>query len=218
MHTIEQGECLAEIALMYGFASGTQLYHHPDNEALRRKRPDPNLLLPGDRIAIPDPDQKTVPASTESLHRFKKVGLTKPLRVELRDPEENRFAQREYELRVPKSNGVKGDNLMIKGKLDAEGRLEERVPVDAKKAVLIVFLEDQDYELDLLIDHLDPVDEPTGIQGRLKNLGFDCGPVDGKVGPRTRDALRAYQAKKGLAVTGEANQETQDALQAEHKS
>ncbi len=39
-------------------------------------------------------------------------------------------------------------------------------------------------------------------QTLLAKLGYDIGPADGAVGPRTRDAVEAYQAAAGLAVTG----------------
>jgi hypothetical protein len=46
----------------------------------------------------------------------------------------------------------------------------------------------------------DPVRE---AQRRLNAAGFDAGPVDGIVGPRTKRALIKYQAANGLEVTGE---------------
>ena len=49
-------------------------------------------------------------------------------------------------------------------------------------------------------------------QARLKAAGFDPGPPDGTLGPKTRDALRRYQRTKGLQVTGELDEPTLDAL------
>jgi TonB family protein len=51
------------------------------------------------------------------------------------------------------------------------------------------------------------------IQDRLRAAGFDPGPPDGVVGPRTREALRKYQESRGLAVTGELDDATRQALQ-----
>jgi hypothetical protein len=51
----------------------------------------------------------------------------------------------------------------------------------------------------------DPVRE---AQRRLNAAGFDAGPVDGIVGPRTRRALIKYQAANGLEVTGELDAAT----------
>ena len=40
------------------------------------------------------------------------------------------------------------------------------------------------------------------IQQRLANEGFDPGTPDGQFGPRTRAAIRAWQAARGAAATG----------------
>ncbi len=44
-------------------------------------------------------------------------------------------------------------------------------------------------------------DQIKQAQEALKMEGFHPGPVDGVVGPRTRQALRAYQAREGLPQT-----------------
>jgi hydrogenase-4 component B len=40
------------------------------------------------------------------------------------------------------------------------------------------------------------------IQTRLDALGFEPGPADGLIGPRTRDAIRRFQTDRGIAPTG----------------
>lgn len=41
------------------------------------------------------------------------------------------------------------------------------------------------------------------LQRGLTARGFDTGGTDGVIGPKTREAISAYQASRGLAVTGE---------------
>ncbi len=41
-----------------------------------------------------------------------------------------------------------------------------------------------------------------GIQRRLTALGWDPGPLDGAMGPRTRKAIMAYQRRYGLTTSG----------------
>ena len=40
-------------------------------------------------------------------------------------------------------------------------------------------------------------------QKRLKEIGYDPGPVDGRVGPRTTTAIQDYQQRAGLSVDGQ---------------
>jgi hypothetical protein len=50
------------------------------------------------------------------------------------------------------------------------------------------------------------------VQGRLKELGHDPGPVDGRFGLQTRTALKSFQSDYGLAATGAIDAETRAAL------
>ena len=49
-------------------------------------------------------------------------------------------------------------------------------------------------------------------QERLRAAGFDPGPPDGTLGPKTRETLRRYQRTRGLPATGELDAPTLDAL------
>jgi hypothetical protein len=49
-------------------------------------------------------------------------------------------------------------------------------------------------------------------QETLTQKGFDVGPVDGVLGPRTRAALREFQQREGLARSGELDESTLRAL------
>ena len=40
------------------------------------------------------------------------------------------------------------------------------------------------------------------VQAALNRNGYDAGLVDGVMGPRTRNAIAAYQSDHGLSVTG----------------
>jgi peptidoglycan hydrolase-like protein with peptidoglycan-binding domain len=46
------------------------------------------------------------------------------------------------------------------------------------------------------------------MQKALKEQGHDPGPVDGVMGAQTSAALKAYQKKQGLRVTGQLDAET----------
>jgi hypothetical protein len=40
------------------------------------------------------------------------------------------------------------------------------------------------------------------VQSRLARAGYYAGPIDGVIGPRTRYAIRAYEARHGLPADG----------------
>lgn len=46
------------------------------------------------------------------------------------------------------------------------------------------------------------------IQTGLKNAGFDVGKIDGKIGPKTKEAIRLFQEGHGLPADGNLNAET----------
>ncbi len=50
------------------------------------------------------------------------------------------------------------------------------------------------------------------IQSRLSKLGYRPGPVDGKMGRRTRAAIKSYQRRHRLSVTGRPNRQLLAAL------
>jgi TPR repeat protein/S1-C subfamily serine protease len=60
-------------------------------------------------------------------------------------------------------------------------------------------------------------DRGRGLQQRLADLGYDPGPVDGAVGPRTRAAIRAFQADAGLPVDGRISEALFAALESAAK-
>lgn len=46
------------------------------------------------------------------------------------------------------------------------------------------------------------------VQRKLKTLGLYHGTVDGLLGSKTNAAIRRYQVKKHLTITGELNEQT----------
>jgi len=52
-----------------------------------------------------------------------------------------------------------------------------------------------------------------GVQQALLEAGYDPGPIDGIMGPKTTSALKDFQKKEGLQVTGRLNAETQARLE-----
>lgn len=56
------------------------------------------------------------------------------------------------------------------------------------------------------------LDSVKQLQESLSERGYDVGPVDGLVGPRTQAALRQFQQDEGLDASGEIDAQTLTAL------
>ncbi len=54
------------------------------------------------------------------------------------------------------------------------------------------------------------------VQVALKRRGYEAGPADAAMGPLTAEALRAFQRRQGLRVTGRPDPQTVMALGLEH--
>jgi hypothetical protein len=98
-HIVKQGECLSSIAHRHGFKSAHLLYEHPDNEAFRKKRPDPAVIFPGDEVKIPDRRPRTLALETGKTHRIVVSLPVVRLRVHLRDLDGAALANHDYVMR-----------------------------------------------------------------------------------------------------------------------
>lgn len=70
--------------------------------------------------------------------------------------------------------------------------------------------------VELLIGHLTPISEHSGIVGRLENLGIDCDGVRDVSSPVGRAAVRRFQFVEGLPATGEIDGATLECLFVRH--
>jgi peptidoglycan endopeptidase LytE len=59
------------------------------------------------------------------------------------------------------------------------------------------------------------LDEIKGVQSALSKLGFDPGKIDGKDGPHTQKAVRAFQAHASIGIDGKVGPVTRKALSEE---
>jgi hypothetical protein len=207
-HTVAQGDCISSIAEKNGLFWET-VWNHPENSELKEKRKDPNILLPGDVVFVPDKQMKEESGATEQCHKFRKKGVPAKIRLQILDDDDEPRADEPYILEI--------DGKAISGQTDSEGVIEQFIPPNARKGKLLVGEEQEEYLLDL--GHIDPIDTVAGVQVRLQNLGYDCGGADGKLGSKTRAAILEFQQKHELEEieeTGEIDQATLDKLEEIH--
>jgi len=202
LHVVKPGECLSGIAHQYGFGDWQAIYSHEKNEELRSKRPNPNLLFPGDVVFIPERQGLSAQVATGRSHRFVIKRLKPKLIVSLRSKGEP-LANRTCEVVV--------DRRVETLTTDGDGRLE--IPLHPATPSVRLHIEGHDEEIVLKVGHLDPISEVSGLQGRLLALGFLRQTPDGKIGPATRRALRDFQSASGLQSSGEPDASTQHALE-----
>lgn len=207
-YVVKAGDCFASIAARAGLGSGKTLYYAQSQE-FRRRRPNPDLIFPGDVLELPDPASRQADCATNRRHRFRRKGTPIWLRLRLQDALGNAMSRCKYLLDL-------GD-CKWKGTTDSDGKIEKQIPAHNESGVLVVYQRDSSDEYarwNLMLGHLDPLEEIRGVQQRLNNLGFQAGPPDGAVGPRTSDAVRAFQEDRGMETNGKLD----DSLRAELKS
>jgi hypothetical protein len=204
-YKVRQGECLETIAAQHGWLAQA-LWDQPENETLKQQRKDMHCLLPGDVVQVPTRRPRDEPVQTNGVGRFQlKVELPK-LRVRLLDDTEPRKGEA-YRLEYD-------DGQVIDGSTDGDGWVDQPLPVSVRKVVLVLKEGAERYELS--VGGLDPADTPTGAQGRMSNLGYYFGKVDGVVGPMTQAALKRFQRAKGLEVSGALDEATAEALRGDY--
>ncbi|MEA2695755.1 MAG: hypothetical protein QOI66_26, partial [Myxococcales bacterium] len=131
-HTVKNGECATSIAADNGFASVKDLFNHPDNAALRKLRPNPNLLAAGDVIVIPDHKPKTLALKADAKH---KIVVTRPkaeLHVHLRDLVGKKLKNAPFKL----THGA----ATVSGVSDGQGLIKVAIPPGLTSAQLDVQL------------------------------------------------------------------------------
>jgi hypothetical protein len=199
--TIREGDCVNSIAIAHGFDPET-IWNHPGNAELKELRRSPNALLPGDQLEVPPLELREDSVATGSVGRFKLT--VPPLKLRLRLTSHGKArGNLAYELRIDGQEPITGTT-------DGDGWLEQPLPPAAVRATLAI--DDGEEQYDLLLGHLDPHDSVTGVQQRLRALGYYFGRVDGNLAAQTQNSLRNFQSQNGLTASGEIDDATCNAL------
>ncbi len=196
-HLVSQGEWVSKIAARYGIVSDwLRVWNHPLNSELRQKRKEPNVICPGDRLFIPELETRKEDCATNSGHHFVLKSATKKLKFVLRDWEDKPRAGIPCRFEVDKQAcpGVV--------KSDGQGRIEIEIPEGATEGRLLVGGHPAEI-YPVMLGHLDPIDEISGYQQRLTNLGYYQGPIDGIDGPATKAATWSFQEYENAVADSE---------------
>jgi hypothetical protein len=183
-YAVQQGDCMESIAVQFGF-QWEDLWNHPDNSDLRQLRQDPNVLLPGDIVTIPDLTPRVENCITDQLHKFVLQVPSSKLVILLKDFDKPRAGE-QYVLTV--------GGQMVSGTTDSTGKLEEVISPRAQNGRLLVGPPGAQEEFVLKLGHVDPIETPSGVAARLRNLGHPT--------------LGEFQRKYGLPVTDKPDDAT----------
>ena len=210
-YTVLQGDHLSKIAKDNGFTDYTVIWDHPNNSDLKKQRQNPNILLPGDQVFVPDMEQKHESGPTDKRHTFTVDKKTLKLRLVLEDIYEKPIAGAQCALLI--------DGQTYQLTTDGNGKLEQEIPLDAKEGVLTIRGDQTPFANDVIpikIGHLDPVDEISGQIGRLNNLGYFAGALDASDADAFNSAVQEFQCDNSLTVDGICGRNTQAKLKQVH--
>jgi hypothetical protein len=234
-YEVQQGDCIGSIAFANGFNWQT-IWNHPGNAALKAKRTDPNVLLPGDTVHIPDLNLRVESCSTDQQHNFQLKNVPAKLRLQLleeekdndktaqSDAEDSQYEDPDFHSSTKKNKPRAGmpylllidDQIVKQGKSDKMGVIATTLSPGAAQGRLVLnpgTSREETYPLQL--GGLDPVTETEGIKKRLNNLGFPCGDGAGDT-PELEAALSLFQEKSGLTITGKVDDATRQKLKTTH--
>jgi N-acetylmuramoyl-L-alanine amidase len=232
-YQVKAGECVGSIAAAHN-VPWEKVWNHPKNAELKKKRKDPNVVREGDTVHIPDIQPAQFSVATGARHRFvvKRPMAKLRLRVVVDmgpkpapapppkppSPDRRNITEedpapdnkpRTDEPRNSLAYKLIVDGVTKEGTTDGDGYVDCEIPPSAKSGRLILAPNTpHETEVSLNLGHLDPLDEVSGIKQRLRNLCFDCGDQTDEETPDLEAALRAFQGKHGLSVTGKIDDVT----------
>jgi type VI secretion system secreted protein VgrG len=132
---------------------------------------------------------------------------TRRFRLLLSDGDSEAHASRRYVLAV--------GGQRFTGTTGSDGSLQHDIPDDAVSASLRLWITDHEV-LEYSIELAAEVPEASTVAGaleRLRTLGYYGGDIVEALTPQVQEALRYFQADRGLNVTGELDGATQGELQ-----
>ncbi|MFA6045519.1 MAG: peptidoglycan-binding domain-containing protein [Phycisphaerales bacterium] len=206
-HSVCQGESTTSLSFERGLYWKT-VWQHANNASLRSKRSNPNILLEGDEIFLPFLQQKDESCATGQKHRFQRKGVPETLNLTFLDMYGKPLKDKPYKLTI--------DGDFRKGTLDANGKLSEPIPPNARSAKVEVGDKGELATTEVFLGHLDPVETLTGVQARLKNLGYFGAAIDGEPSDLLDKAVVRFRRKNGMEEGKEINDDLRNKLKDLH--
>lgn len=211
-YVIRQGDYLTGLAYGAGF-DADEVWEHSRNGELRQCREHRDILAPGDLLYVPPPRRHKLAVSSGMSNRFQATTPRAPITIVLMngtDPIANERCVIE---------GAGPEHIELE--TDAHGRLSFEVPLLVHEVRLT--FHDGRTVYPVLIGHMDPINERSGVRSRLEHLGYflsntDDDELDGWDDRWLAHAIRRFQQDHRLDVTGVMDDTTRAALSRIHGS
>lgn len=229
-YVIKQGDYLFKIAHEQNF-DAMKVWQAPENADLRKRRPNPNILLPGDVLYIPDAktrEPQTFALTPNTTNTFTSSAPSVAIIVKLIGTNSTTYSSRAYT--------VKELPALTDLQTDGSGTATFQAPVTLDIATLS--FTDTAESFSFTIAALNPIDSLSGMFQRLQNLGYigdrlgysdddraaaialvragllalKAQPTDGSDPPSASNPLPAGGDNGGLSDDGILDSATQDSL------
>jgi hypothetical protein len=222
-YKVEEGESLLEIGEDHGVPY-TAFYDKKLNSDLKKLRPNPNLLAPGeDSINLPEKGKKQVTAKTGDT---KKLQVQKPplrkLKLRLMDSDGKPLKSKPCKVAFPPDDPAPYSS-------DGSGILEIPLPDEVKAkgdkgrhlGATLTVGDPEEHSFQLRLRFLRPLQDVAdqgvrGAKARLRNLGYAVTSPESPIDGATHVALAVFQADNGLEVDGKLSDDTLKKLEEVH--
>jgi hypothetical protein len=215
--TVQAGDTLLSIAQAEGVFDWQRIWNHPQNRNLRQQRSNPQVLYKGDQVYVPDKTEffKQVQLAVDQIHTFRTKKPSCHFSVFLKNERGRPYANHKYRLKL-------GDQTH-QGTTGDDGLVCHPVSPAVKTGELTLWRDkanpNDTYTWALQIGHLNPVDTVSGVKQRLKNLGYQVGPLDENLDAVTTSAIANFQRHMGQnPANGELNDATRKSLVSLHNT
>ncbi len=184
------------------------VWNDPKNSELRARRKDPNILRACDILYVPEPP----PPKKFVL----KVGATNTFVSSIPTTTLGLCFSRCGKPLANATCTVTYSSTTDSNATDGDGKLTLTFPVNTSSVT--VKFPDIGLVRTVRVGHLDPVDEPTGVVQRLRNLRYISAHacVDTTDTQSVSQAIAAFQRGEGVPVTGEMDSATRAKLEEVH--
>jgi hypothetical protein len=206
-YIVRPGDYLLKLAFIHDF-DAEEVWNDPKNEELKKLRKNHHILAPGDILRFPDTPKEGLPLQAGVTNHYVVEVPKVDVRLVVKDEAGAPIGGEAYT--------VEGLAPVMEGTTTPDGAVSFSAPVHLREASLL--FPQRNMRLTVRIGDLDPLEEGSGVVGRLANLGFlDLAaiPVSDS---QLAAALTAFQRAHGIPQTGTLDDDTRRALGDAHGS